>query len=682
MRTSRSMTTEGSLAGAGLRDDVPSLVRLDDVRALDPELTGNKAAALARAARLRLPVLPGVVLTTAAPATAVLAGSPPAELGEALTRAAADLAGPAGRLAVRSSSPLEDSTTSARAGAFTTVLDVAPDGVLAAAAEVLRSSGGHPMAVLLQPMLDARRGGVLFGLDPVSGRRDRLVVESVEGGPADLVSGRVTAARAVLTRRGRLVEASGPEGRLDRRTRRALAWLAASAARALGTGPQDIEWAVDRGGRAWLLQSRPVTAAARPVGRGPLLGPGPLAETLPGPLSPLEAELWADPLREAIAAAVEAVGVVPAAALRASPVVALVGGRPAADLELLGVAPGRRGLLARLDPRPPAHRLVAAWRVGRLRRAMPLLARTMTEQVDAQLAAVPHLRSLSVDELATLLDRTGTSLRAVTGHEVLAGLLAAEDEGAATGAAAALAGLARGRAAGLDDDALLRRFPEVLALVAPSLDGPGPLSPAPSIWTDVTVDDLPPREALRLRARWLQELCGEAAVELGRRAAAEGLDPASVRLLTVPELVAAARGAAPPVDLVTRAVVAGPPLPAAFRLADDGTPVPQRLPGAAPGAGQGAGGGRGAGVAVGLDGGSPPAGSVLVVGTLEPALAAVLPGLAGLVAETGSVLSHLAITARELGVPTVVGVADALVRFPPGTEVVVDGTTGAVEVLP
>jgi pyruvate,water dikinase len=33
-------------------------------------------------------------------------------------------------------------------------------------------------------------------------------------------------------------------------------------------------------------------------------------------------------------------------------------------------------------------------------------------------------------------------------------------------------------------------------------------------------------------------------------------------------------------------------------------------------------------------------------------------------------------------VPTVVGVADALVRFPPGSEVVVDGTTGAVEVQP
>lgn len=680
MRTSRSMTSEQCLVRTGVPSDAPTLVPLHHACALDPQLAGNKAAALATAARLRLPVLPGAVLTTEAPAAALLAGAPPAELRAVLAEAADALAGDRGRLVVRSSSPLEDTTTSAMAGAFTSVLDVAPEDVLDAVVEVLRSGAGGPMAVLLQPMLDARRGGVLFGLDPVTGRRDRLVVESVDGGPAELVAGRVTAARAVLTQRGRLVEASGPEGRLDRRTRRALASLAATAARALGTGPQDIEWAVDGDGRTWLLQSRPVTAAARPVGRGPLLGPGPLAETLPGPLSPLEADLWAEPLREAVVAAVAAVGVVPAAALRSSPVVTLVGGRPAADLELLGVAPGRRGVVARLDPRPPAHRLVAAWRVGRLRRALPLLSRSIVEGVDAELAAVPDLGGLDDEELTRLLGRTREALRSVTGHEVLAGLLEPAGEGGATGAAAALSSLARGRAAGLDDDALVAAAPEVLALVAPALGGPGALPPTPGPVREVGVDELGPREALRLRSRWLQELGGRAALELGRRAAERGLDPATVPLLAVDELVAVARGGAPPSGVETRAVVAGPPLPAAFRLADDGTPVPQRLPGAEAGAGRGAGGGRGAGVVVALDGEAPPAGAVLVVGTLEPALAAVLPGLAGLVAETGSALSHLAITARELGVPTVVGVPDALVRYPPGTTVVVDGTTGAVEV--
>ena len=71
-------------------------------------------------------------------------------------------------------------------------------------------------------------------------------------------------------------------------------------------------------------------------------------------------------------------------------------------------------------------------------------------------------------------------------------------------------------------------------------------------------------------------------------------------------------------------------------------------------------------------------GDVLVVPTLDPALASALPGLAGLVSETGSVLSHLAILAREHGVATVVAVPDACRRWPPGTIVEVDGIAGSV----
>ncbi|HZB72909.1 MAG TPA: PEP/pyruvate-binding domain-containing protein, partial [Acidimicrobiales bacterium] len=168
------MTSEQCLVRTGSPSDAPTLVPLHHACALDPQLAGNKAAALATAARLRLPVLPGAVLTTEAPAAALLAGAPPAELRAVLAEAADALAGDRGRLVVRSSSPLEDTTTSAMAGAFTSVLDVAPEDVLDAVVEVLRSGAGGPMAVLLQPMLDARRGGVLFGLDPVTGRRDRL----------------------------------------------------------------------------------------------------------------------------------------------------------------------------------------------------------------------------------------------------------------------------------------------------------------------------------------------------------------------------------------------------------------------------------------------------------------------------------------------------------------------------
>jgi pyruvate,water dikinase len=119
------------------------------------------------------------------------------------------------------------------------------------------------------------------------------------------------------------------------------------------------------------------------------------------------------------------------------------------------------------------------------------------------------------------------------------------------------------------------------------------------------------------------------------------------------------------------------PLPGVFRLTAAGAPVAVR----GDEAGRGAGGGRATGVVVHADGAPPPAGSVLVVRTLDPSLAPLLSRLGGLIAETGSVLSHLAILARESGVPTVVGVDDALRRFPPGSTVFVDGTTGEVGVL-
>ena len=50
------------------------------------------------------------------------------------------------------------------------------------------------------------------------------------------------------------------------------------------------------------------------------------------------------------------------------------------------------------------------------------------------------------------------------------------------------------------------------------------------------------------------------------------------------------------------------------------------------------------------DADDPPTGSVLVTTTLSPGLGPLLPRLKGIVAETGSVLSHLAILAREAGV--------------------------------
>ena len=56
-------------------------------------------------------------------------------------------------------------------------------------------------------------------------------------------------------------------------------------------------------------------------------------------------------------------------------------------------------------------------------------------------------------------------------------------------------------------------------------------------------------------------------------------------------------------------------------------------------------------------------------------------GRSSLVAETGSVLAHLAILARESGVATVVGHVGAVEEFPEGTTIDVDGDTGQVRVV-
>jgi phosphohistidine swiveling domain-containing protein len=648
----------------------PVVLGLDDPAAVVAAVTGAKAAALARARQIGLPVLPGFAITVDGTASGL--GS--RELREAWRRLSDD---GARALAVRSSSTVEDSSTTSMAGHFTTVLDVVGwSDFVAAVDEVLADSGDEPMAVLVQPMLDARVGGVLFGIDPISGRRDRVLVEVVHGGPVSLVSGGVVARSHVLSSRGRLIDMTVGEGPiLSMRQRVELARLAARTASAFG-GPQDVEWAIDPDARLWLLQSRPITATGTIGGTGPIFGPGPVAETFPDPLSVLEEDLWADPLRDGIRDALVTLGTSSRRALRRSPVVVSVGGRLAADLRLLGIEGGPKRRLAWLDPRDPARRLVAAWRVGRLRRAMPSIAADVLEEVDAELAGVPPMARLDDELLLRLLERSRDALHAVHGHEVLAGMLGLEDGGA--GATTALTSVARHRGAGADDQAIVASDPTVLALYPPQIGRVPAFPPVPLDVVALRRTPLATREALRLRARWLHEVGARAAAELGRRLVARDAvsDAALVRHLRLVELAAVLAGAPAPDDLVARSeALASAPLPPAFRLDDDGG---VQAVTSASGGSRGAGGGRGIGPVHHAADGPPPPGAVLVTRTLDPGLAAVLPGLAGLVAETGSVLSHLAIVARELGVATVVGAAGAG-SLRSGTVVVVDGKTGEVQ---
>jgi pyruvate,water dikinase len=74
-------------------------------------------------------------------------------------------------------------------------------------------------------------------------------------------------------------------------------------------------------------------------------------------------------------------------------------------------------------------------------------------------------------------------------------------------------------------------------------------------------------------------------------------------------------------------------------------------------------------------------GDVLVTESTTEAFNILLPLLGAIVTDSGGLLSHSAIVAREYGIPGVVGTREATERIADGTRVRVDGDSGEVAVL-
>ncbi len=686
---SRALSEEAGSRGDG--GTAPEIVVLTDPRALDVALTGSKAAALAKAAVAGIDTLPGVVLTTSF--TAVVDAGGQASDQPAVRRAFDQADGDRHPLVARSSSVLEDTAGSSMAGQFDSVIGIPTfDAFTVGVQSVLDSRvragvPGSPIAVLVQPLIEPRYGGVMFGVDPVTGRTDRRTVSAVEGGPEPLVSGEVDGSRYVLDIKARVVDFTRGDGpQLPAPVLRRLVALSVEVERVFG-GPQDVEWAVAQDGHVWLLQSRPVTTEIRGVPVGPVYGPGPVAETFPEPLAELEHDLWVPPLRDAVREAVLLAGLATPKEVAASGVIVSMAGHVAIDLRLAGEIVPKRSLVQKLNPMPGARRLRGAWQVGRLRAAMPTLAQQLLDRVDADLGAVPALSELTSRQLVGLFHRGHGVLRALHAHEILIGMLTDTGRNRMTGASVALRVLAEAREDGLDDAEVLERSPVVLALTPPRI-APRPRLPDEATPmhlgrdSDSGNDNGILREALRLRVRWVQELTGRAAWELGKRLtdSEDLVKPGMIRHMTLEhvEAVFTHRAVVIPSLVQTHLHNFGAPLPARFQISDLGKVI--RVPadhGSEGGTGAGGGTGRGR---VTYDTQDPPAGSVLVTTTLSPGLGPLLTRFNGIVAETGSVLSHLAILAREAGVPTVVGYADATRDLHEGDDVVVDGETGLVTV--
>jgi pyruvate,water dikinase len=271
--------------------DAPLVLPFGDPRCRQVALAGGKGASLATMTAEDLPVPPGFVITSTALAAAVdtdalrrlmrarevdaaramvATAEPPRE---PIERHYAELTGP---VAVRSSACAEDSDAASYAGQQETYLHT--DGLAEVLANVVRcwlsffteravfyrrekgSLDDVAMAVVVQQMVDSDRSGVLFTVDPVHGRRDRMVVEAARGLGEAVVSGEVTPDNYTLGRDG-VVKRSRVVGAEPVLSDAECATLAALGRRLadLHGGPQDIEWAFDADGRLFLLQSRPVT---------------------------------------------------------------------------------------------------------------------------------------------------------------------------------------------------------------------------------------------------------------------------------------------------------------------------------------------------------------------------------------------------------------------------------------
>jgi pyruvate,water dikinase len=255
---------------------------LADLRSADAPLFGGKSSSLGELMAAGIPVPPGFALSTSAPVEEAVDRY--RELGEP-------------PVAVRSSAVGEDSAEATFAGLQDTFLWVrGAEGVRQAVRDCRASLdnpeavayrerlGGPPpaMGVTVQVMVDAAISGVMFTCNPVSGDPSTVAVNASWGLGLAVVGGEVTPdeyriskvtgevlQRTIGPKRIEYVaggeRADVPAERqgvacLDDAQLGQLLEVAKRVERHFGSH-QDIEWAIDRDGELFVLQSRPVTVA-------------------------------------------------------------------------------------------------------------------------------------------------------------------------------------------------------------------------------------------------------------------------------------------------------------------------------------------------------------------------------------------------------------------------------------
>jgi pyruvate,water dikinase len=261
---------------------------------------GGKAYGLSRLVAMGLTVPPAFVIRGAQ------SGSYPADLEQHYQDLACD------KVAVRSSAQGEDGADASFAGQYATVLNVADSTSLRQAIDHCVASAASDRArryqedqlntdvgtmnVVVQRMVNARVAGVVFTVDPVSARRDLLIIDAVAGLGEALVSGQATPDHYGVNCAGDIIRRQlvGDRALLSDRQVADIAQQARAAATHEGH-PLDLEWAIDQAGVLFWLQARPITTLPADLNEFDSTLPRPddvltisnISEMMPGAVCPL-----------------------------------------------------------------------------------------------------------------------------------------------------------------------------------------------------------------------------------------------------------------------------------------------------------------------------------------------------------------------------------------------------------
>lgn len=176
-------------------------------------------------------------------------------------------------IAVRSSAISEDTEGTSFAGQYDTVLGINDFKAYLNAIEIcikssdkenvtdyadkMQVANHHEIALIIQTMITGETSGVMFTADPITGNREKTIVNAARGLGKGVVDGTSKLDRYVITDQIRLADKSGAESIMGNDLLYALKNFGDRIA-SYFKRPQDIEWTI-RDDEIFILQSRDIT---------------------------------------------------------------------------------------------------------------------------------------------------------------------------------------------------------------------------------------------------------------------------------------------------------------------------------------------------------------------------------------------------------------------------------------